>query len=167
MDDIVKAMCESAYNENLKHIDTLEKYCQTIDKMDSEDYTEFLMLYQCIRMNNRTLKMGVEYFSEDLSNNYLTNLAKVSKKVASKLTKDILGKGISKKIDSGFGIEYTDSIFDSFTLKKLDYKTQKGILKNLIGSFFDIFADADSEALRSYGKDMKKINNDFQDMCLK
>lgn len=167
MDDIVKAMCESAYNENLKHIDTLEKYCRTIDKMDSESYTEFLMLYQCIRMNNRTLKMGVEYFSEDLSNNYLTNLAKVSKKVASKLTKDILGKGISKKIDSGFGIEYADGIFDSFTLKKLDYKTQKGILKNLMSSFFDIFADADSEALRSYGKDMKRINSDFQDMCLK
>lgn len=164
VDEMVKAMCNSAFDNNLKLIDAMENYYDHFDgKMNNEAYTNFLMLYQCIRQNNRTLKMGVEYFSEDLSADFSKNLAKVFSTVSTHMIKQV----IKSELKSTFNLKQNDDIFSALNSADLEYSTGKKILKNTINNIFSAFKDSDSPALRSYGKDMEKLNNDFQDMCLK
>lgn len=163
MDELVMSMCNSAYKNNLTYIDIMENYCNQTAKMDTEAYTEFLMLYQNVRMNNRTLKMGVEYFSEDFSNNYLESIEKVTQKIADSLLKDIVIGGIK----SDLGFKESDNVFDALTKGNMSYSVAKNFLNDSMLGLLGELEKTGSKTLISYSKDMKKLSKDFQDMCLK
>ena len=145
-DELVRGMCNSAFDQNMKLTTELARYHYTLGKnMTDAQYAEYIKMYVKFMINNRTLKMGIEYFAEDLSNDFTTNLGKV-------LGTCILtqAKGLIKDA-AGIG-NNVNTIKDAFIYSSVE---------DFTGAMFKDFADAMSPALKSYKSDMDKMNKRY------
>lgn len=145
-DEIVRAICNSAYDDNIRLITELSRYHYSIgSKMTDTQYREYLIMYKEIMMNNRSLKMGIEYFTKDISGNIISNLSKVAGTLAWNKAKETI---ISK---SGI-IPEAYTLTDAFI-----YQTTE----DYIDSLFQEFIDSQNSSLKSWATDMKAMGKQF------
>lgn len=146
-DECIRAMCNAAFSDNMQLILKLNQYhYEYKEKMSDRQAEEYLTMYHEITMNNRTLKMGVEYFNEKITGGILNN--------TSVIVGDRFKKAAKSIIKDGFGIGA-----DALTITdKIVYKS----VEDFVETMFEDFEDSQSQALKSYAKDMKQLTKTYE-----
>lgn len=149
-DDIIRAMCNSANiknNEYYMRFQELHYKCG--GNMTDKQIAEYVKIYQQMRINTRTLKMGAEYFDSKTSGNFWVNL------------RDVLGKVAINQIGN---IKAALNGTDTWTLAgsyKPGEDLNKSILKKISKGIISDFINSNNEAFKTYGEDVEKLIDEF------
>lgn len=151
-DEIILAMCNSAFNNNMQYYNDLTSmHYKYGEDMTDEQSAGYVKMYQKIRINTRTLKMGSEYFDSKTSENFLVNI------------RDVVGNATISQIENIISTLKGDDSWTLVTSFRPGEDLNKTVLKQISKGIVTDFIDSQNPIFKSYGEDVERMTNQFLD----